>query len=301
VGGRAGARRRRGRGARRRALGDGPQVHEVAVAAARARVLLVLPAGGLPEVGHGAELDQDGPPGVEAAGQALQRARGRVLVVELRARARPRSARVHPGPDPLHVRTLSARHALRRARGRETLIVKLRARPPGQTLAQTLCRFAHWVPGRPGGSRRATSRCGSARRRARGPPLSARLANDPCLATRFTAPRSASSTEPALPDAMRAWAARAPLLRPDMQLRHRPSPRLHTLRAQAFKHMTGRRQQAEHEEYISVRMNVCGPRALAYTDPTMWSARLSHTFRFCTSPNLASSWRWHTSLSGSSA
>jgi hypothetical protein len=98
----AGMRRCRGRGARGRALGDGPQVHEVAVAAARARVLLVLAAGGLPEVGHGAEFHQDGPPRVEAAAQALQRARGRILVVELRARAPAGSARMPIGPKPMH-------------------------------------------------------------------------------------------------------------------------------------------------------------------------------------------------------
>ena len=62
------------------ALGDGAQVHEVAVAAARAGVLLVLPAGGLPEVRNRAELHQDGPPRVKAPAQALQRARRRVLV-----------------------------------------------------------------------------------------------------------------------------------------------------------------------------------------------------------------------------
>ena len=73
--------------ARRRALGDGAQVHEVAVAAARARVFLVLPAGGLAEIGHRAELYQDGPPRVEAPRQALQRARRRILVRELRPSA----------------------------------------------------------------------------------------------------------------------------------------------------------------------------------------------------------------------
>ena len=48
------------------ALGDGAQVHEVAVASAGAGILLVLPAGGFSEVRHGAELAHDGPPGVEA-------------------------------------------------------------------------------------------------------------------------------------------------------------------------------------------------------------------------------------------
>lgn len=46
---------------------DGAQVHEVAVAAARACVLLVLPARRLPEVRHRRELDVDGAPRVEAA------------------------------------------------------------------------------------------------------------------------------------------------------------------------------------------------------------------------------------------
>ncbi len=91
---------------------------------------------------------------------------------------------------------------------------------------------------------------------------------------------------------MRACAARAPQLR----TRHVSSGTFLTEDAHVarpgLEHMIGHRQQAEHDEQMRVRVDVCGPRALAYTDPTMWSARLSHTFRFCTSPNLASSWRW---------
>lgn len=61
-------------------LGDGAQVHEVAVAAARAGVLLVLPARGLPEVRDGGKLHQDGAPIVEAPCEPLQRPRGSILV-----------------------------------------------------------------------------------------------------------------------------------------------------------------------------------------------------------------------------
>lgn len=55
-------------------------MHEVAVAAAGAGVLFILPAGGFPEVRYGRELDHDRPPRVEAPCQALQRARSRILI-----------------------------------------------------------------------------------------------------------------------------------------------------------------------------------------------------------------------------
>lgn len=54
--------------------GDRAQVHEVAVAAPRARVLLVLAARRLPEVRDGRELDVDGAPRVEAALQGAKKA-----------------------------------------------------------------------------------------------------------------------------------------------------------------------------------------------------------------------------------
>lgn len=49
------------------------QVHEVAVPSAVARVLLVLPAGGLPEVGHRAELGADRAARVEPPVQRLRK------------------------------------------------------------------------------------------------------------------------------------------------------------------------------------------------------------------------------------
>ena len=52
-------------------LPDGLDVHEVAVSTTVARVLLVLPAGCLPEVRHRGELCIDGAPCVVAACQAL--------------------------------------------------------------------------------------------------------------------------------------------------------------------------------------------------------------------------------------
>jgi hypothetical protein len=55
-------------------------VHEVAVAAAGAAVLLVLPAGGLPEVCDGRELHSNGLAGVVAPLEALQRL-GRLVFV----------------------------------------------------------------------------------------------------------------------------------------------------------------------------------------------------------------------------
>jgi len=61
---------------------DGFEVHEVAVATASAGVLLVLTAGGLAEVGDGAELGHDGAPLVEAASEALHGVVGAVLVFE---------------------------------------------------------------------------------------------------------------------------------------------------------------------------------------------------------------------------
>ena len=61
-------------------LGDGAKVHEVAVAAARAGILLVLPARGLPEVGDGRKLHQDGAPIVEAPCEPLERPCCSILV-----------------------------------------------------------------------------------------------------------------------------------------------------------------------------------------------------------------------------
>jgi len=58
-------------------------VHEVAVSAAVAAVLLELAAGGLPEVRHGGELGDDGAARVVAALQSLQRARRLLLLAEL--------------------------------------------------------------------------------------------------------------------------------------------------------------------------------------------------------------------------
>ena len=55
-------------------------MHEVAVTAASASVLLVLPAGGFPEVRYGRELNHDRPPRVEAPCQALQRAGSCILI-----------------------------------------------------------------------------------------------------------------------------------------------------------------------------------------------------------------------------
>lgn len=55
-------------------------MHEVAVATAGARVLLVLPARGFPEVRYWRELDHDRPPRIEAPCQPLQRARGSILI-----------------------------------------------------------------------------------------------------------------------------------------------------------------------------------------------------------------------------
>jgi hypothetical protein len=62
---------------------DGLEMHKVAVAAAVAGVLLVLPARGLPEVRHWAELNQDGSPVVVAACERLQSPRRGVLITEL--------------------------------------------------------------------------------------------------------------------------------------------------------------------------------------------------------------------------
>ena len=58
-------------------------MHEVAEAAPVARVLLVLPAGGLPEVRHGAELHHDGPPVVVAPHQRRRRLASGLLLLEL--------------------------------------------------------------------------------------------------------------------------------------------------------------------------------------------------------------------------
>ena len=66
---------------------DGAHVHEVAVAAAGAAVLLVLPAGGLPEVCNRGELHGNGLAGVVAPLEALQRA-GRLVLVPAGQRRR---------------------------------------------------------------------------------------------------------------------------------------------------------------------------------------------------------------------
>ena len=63
--------------------GDGLEVHEVAVAAAAARVLLVLPAGRLAEVGHGGELRDDEAAVVVAALERLEGGGCRGLFAEL--------------------------------------------------------------------------------------------------------------------------------------------------------------------------------------------------------------------------
>lgn len=58
-------------------------VHEIAVPAAIAAVLLELAAGGLAEVGDGGEVDDDGAAGVEAALEGLEGGVGLVLLLEL--------------------------------------------------------------------------------------------------------------------------------------------------------------------------------------------------------------------------
>ena len=52
---------------------DGAQVHEVAIPSTCAGVLLVLPAGGLPEISDGGKLHLDWAPLVEAPCQTLRR------------------------------------------------------------------------------------------------------------------------------------------------------------------------------------------------------------------------------------
>lgn len=58
-------------------------VHEVAVPTTVAAVLFILPAGGLPEIGHRRELDNDRAAGVVPPRQRLQRSGGLILLPEL--------------------------------------------------------------------------------------------------------------------------------------------------------------------------------------------------------------------------
>lgn len=83
--------------------GHGAHVHEVAVAAPGAVVLLILPARGLPEVGDGRELHHNGLARVVAPLHALQRARGLLLVP-----AAEKARRKQPGLAPS-----AAKHAAR--------------------------------------------------------------------------------------------------------------------------------------------------------------------------------------------